>query len=232
MSERYQPDDWREQTTPGMAAVPPLPPSAPTTAIPAAGARAYPPGQGYPAQSYPSQGYQGRPGDPYAGGPGATTPDYLGRPVAFRRPDVVAGLLLVLAGVAVGVSLLLRWVTVGNATGWDLVRSAWHQLKASWSGFVDEGLWQPAAMVAGGVILFVLGLLMFVPARTHRTLGVLALLVSLGAGAGALVALSGADWHLGRFQIGFWCAAAAAVLGLIGSIKALATGPRIGSRAA
>src|SRR5690242_3696122 len=111
---RHEPDDWREQTTPGMAAVPPLPPAAPTSAYPAAGGRGYPsqsrPGPGYPGQGYqdPARPAQGYSGDPYAGGPGAVTaPDYAGRPVAFRRPDGLAGLLLVLAGAAAGVSLLL-----------------------------------------------------------------------------------------------------------------------------
>src|SRR6185437_2002424 len=132
--------------------------------------------------------------------PGAVTaPDYAGRPVAFRRPDGLAGLLLVLAGAAAGVSLLLHWVDNSSVTGWDLMRSAWHEARSSWSSFVDSGLWQPVAAVAGGGILFVLGLLMFVPARTHRTIGVLALLVSVGAGAGILVAISGAGWHVGRF---------------------------------
>jgi hypothetical protein len=244
---RDEPDDWREHTTPNMAAVPPLPASGHTTGHPAVGGRGYPdqgyqahgyPDQGYPAHGYPAQNYPGEgtagpayPGDRYAGAPGtATAPDYTGRPVAFRRPDALAGLLLVLAGVAAGVSLLLHWVHASDVTGWDLIRSAWHQLRTTPSALADSGLWQPAAAVAGGVLLFVLGLLMFVPARTHRTLGLLALLVSIGAGAGLLVALSGAGWHVGRFQTGFWVAVAVPVLGLIGALKALVTGPRLGNR--
>lgn len=226
-SGRHEPDDWREQTTPGMAAVPPLPPSRPTAAYravgtPAVGNRPYP-GQGYPAPS--------RPGDPYAGEPGGVTaPDYSGRPVAFRRPDAVAGLLLLLAGVAAGVSLLLHWVHGNGLTGWDLLRSAWDQLRTTPSGLADSGLWQPAAVVVGGVVLFVLGLLLFIPARSHRTLGVLALLVSAGAAAGVVVALSGAHWHLGRFDTGFWLAVAVPVLGVLGALKAMLTGPRLAGR--
>lgn len=247
MSERYEPDDWREQTTPGMAAVPP-PGAGPTAAYPAVGGRGYPgqthsgqtySGQSYPGQSYPEQGDQqvpyqdaGYPGDPYAGGPGAVTaPDYTGRPVAFRRPDALAGLLLVLAGVAAGASLLLHWVHASDVTGRDLMRSAWHQLRTSPSQLADSGLWQPVAAVAGGAILFVFGLLVLIPARTHRTLGVLALLVSAGAAAGVLVALNGAGWHVGRFQTGFWLAVAVPVLGVLGSLKALMTGPRATNRA-
>lgn len=253
---RQDPDDWREHTTPNMAAVPPLPAAGPTAAYPAVGGSRYPgyqgegtqqpqsqgyqgdPGyQGYPGHqgagpAYPGEGYRDEayPGDPYAGGAGAvTTPDYTGRPVAFRRPDGVAGLLLVLAGIAAGASLVLHWVTASDVTGLGLMRSAWHQLKSSPSGLVDTGLWQPVAAVAGGLVLFVLGWLLFVPARTHRTLGLLGLLVSIGAGAGLLIALSGAGWHVGRFQIGFWLAVAVPVLGVIGSLKAMMTGPRLGN---
>lgn len=224
---RQDPDDWREHTTPNMAAVPPLPAAGHTAAYPAAGGGAYP---GYPGPGFAGHGYEPYPGDPYAGGAGAvTTPDYTGRPVAFRRPDAVAGLLLVLAGVAAGVSLLLHWVTANDLTGGGLLRSAWHELRTAPSEFVTTGLWQPAAAVVGGLVLGVLGLLMFVPARTHRTLGLLALLVSLGAGAGVLVALSGAGWQVARFQTGFWLAAAVPVLGALGALKAMMTGPRLES---
>src|SRR3712207_8820005 len=49
---------------------------------------------------------------------------------------------------------------------------------------VGNGFWQPMAVVLGGAALFLLGLLVVLPARSHRFLGVLALLVSLVAGAG------------------------------------------------
>lgn len=239
-----EPDDWREHTTPGMAPVPPIPTGGPTAAYPSVGGRGYPgqdyAGQGYQGQSYPGQGYPGQnrpgpaylaPGDPYAGGPGAvTTPDYTGRPVASRRPDALAALLLLLAGVAAGVSLVLHWVHGNDVTGWGLMHRAWG-LRSDPGALSSTGLWQPVAAVAGGVILFVLGLLLLVPARAHRTLGVLALLVSLGAGAGVWVALSGTHWQPGRFQIGFWLAVAVPVLGVIGSLKALLTAPRPTARA-
>jgi hypothetical protein len=224
---RHDPDDWRERTTPGLTAVPPQQAGAPTSAYPAVGG-AYP-GQGFPGPAYGGRPYAGPayPGDPYAGGPGAaTTPDYTGRPIAYRRPDGLAGLLLLLAGVAAGVSLLLRWVTARQVTGWDLAHSAWQQLRTTPAELARSGLWQPAAVLAAGAILFVLGLLLLVPARAHRFLGVLALLVSLGAGAGVLVALSGVHWQVGRFQPGFWCAVAVPVLGLLGALKAMMTAPR------
>ena len=70
--------------------------------------------QGYAAGGggYPPTGY---------GQPTPTAPVYSTAPVAVRRPDVLAGLLLVLAGIAAALSLVLPWVKVSKATGLDLV---------------------------------------------------------------------------------------------------------------
>ena len=136
-------------------------------------------------------------------------------PVAVRRADTLAGLPLLLAGMAAGVSLLVVWVN-GGATGLELVRD----------GLADAGSWQPLAVVGGGVVLFLLGLLMYAPARTHRMLGVLALLVSMVVGAGVLVPLAELDWDLDRLAVGAWFTVAVCGLGLVGALKALSTGPR------
>jgi hypothetical protein len=178
------------------------------------------------------------PGDRYAapaegataptgqGAPERTAPEYSTRPVAFRRPDTLAGLLLVLAGAAAGVSLLLDWLKIVDASGWRLLRRALDDL----GRVLESGLWQPLVITLGGGVLFVLGLLVLLPARTHRFLGVLALLVSLAVVAGVLVPLAQADWDLGFFGPGFWCGIAVAVLGLLGSLKAVLTGPKYGTR--
>jgi hypothetical protein len=148
------------------------------------------------------------------------------QPVAVRRADPLASLLLLLAGIAAGVSLILTWLPHSTLTGLDLVRRGMPDLEHHFGRLFSNGLWQPLAIVYGGGVLFLLGLLMLVPARAHRLLGLLALLVTLCAGAGALVPLADATWHLGRFGVGFWFACAVAVLGLLGSLKALFTGPR------
>ena len=173
-----------------------------------------PPGQPVGATAYPAAG------DPSPAG--RTAPQYSDRPVALRGPDSLGGLLLILAGIAAGISLLLDWLAGDDATGLDLVQDG---LDDVWGSFSD-GLWQPLAIILGGGVLFVLGLLLWLPMRTHRFLGVLALLVSLAVTAGVLVPLVDADWDLGFFGPGFWCAIAVAVLGLLGSLKALLTGPR------
>ncbi|MGY5884805.1 hypothetical protein [Modestobacter lacusdianchii] len=155
----------------------------------------------------------------------ATAPEHCDAPVRVRRADDLAGLLLLLAGMTAGVSLLVVWVN-GGATGLELVRDGFDDLVDDPQGLVDRDTWQPLAVVLGGAALFVLGLLAFVPAKTHRFLGAVALLVSLVVAAAVLVPLADANWDLERWAVGAWSTAAVAVLGFLGALKALMTGPR------
>jgi hypothetical protein len=161
------------------------------------------------------------PGESYYPSPQFATS---GPPV--RRADVGAGLLLILAGLADGVSLVLRWFA-GDAgpTGFDIVRTPFDTGLGD-SEIISSGLWKPLAVLFGGALLFILGLLMLIRARTHRLLGLVALLVSLGAGAGAVLLLADFGWEPRFFSIGFWVGCGVAVLGLIGSLKALFTRAR------
>lgn len=147
----------------------------------------------------------------------STTPQYSDRPVAIRGPESLGGLLLILAGIVAAISLLLDWLADDDISGWSLVRNGFDDL----GGIFDDGLWQPLAVVLGGGVLFVLGVLMWLPMKRHRFLGLLGLLVSAVVTAGVLVPLAEADWDLEFFGPGFWCAIAVAVLGLLGSLKAL-----------
>jgi hypothetical protein len=209
MSEREQSpaagtrgtDDWREQTIPGIQPI-----AAPIGA-----------GPGYaPGAPPPPPGYAPRP-----------TPEYPTTPVRVRRSDSPASLLLLLAGIAAGVSLLLRWLPGSDLTGWDLVRRGLDDAAdGGVAALLGSGFWQPVAVVLGGAVLFVLGLLVVLPAHSHRFLGVLALLVSLVAGAGILVPLAAQGWDPDSIDTGFWFAVAVPVLGLLGALKALFTGQR------
>jgi hypothetical protein len=155
-----------------------------------------------------------------------TAPKYTTTPIAVRRSDPFAGILLVLAGVAAAVSLLLDWVAGESTSGLDLLRIGFDTLGEGIGEVFSSGLWQPLAVILGGGVLFILGLLMLAPAKTHRFLGVLALLVSLCVTAGILVPLADSGWDFGLWALGFWFAIAVAVLGLLGSLKALLSGPK------
>ncbi len=163
---------------------------------------------------------------PPAGYAPRAVPEYSTRPVRVRRPDGLAGLLLILAGIAAGVSLLLRWLPGSELTGWDLVRRGFDDFAGGGAAeLLEDGFWQPMAVVLGGAVLFLLGLLMALPARSHRFLGLLALLVALVAAAGVLVPLAAVGWDPDTIDTGFWFAVAVPVLGLLGALKALFTGP-------
>lgn len=156
----------------------------------------------------------------------ATAPAWSNRPVAVRRADSVGSVLLLLAGVAAAISLLLPWVPDG-ATGLELARRVVDQATTDWVGLFSTGLWQPGAVLAGGAVLFLLGLLLLVPARAHRFLGLLALVVAGVVVAAVLVPLADRAWQPGRFAVGFWFALGTAGAGLLGACKALLTGPKL-----
>jgi hypothetical protein len=151
----------------------------------------------------------------------ATQPDYRDAPVVVRRPDSVAALMLLLAGIAAGVSLLVVWVH-GGETGLVLVADGFDDAGDA-QRLIDRDSWEPLAVVFGGAALFLLALLAFVPAKTHRFLGALALLVTVVVAAGVLVPLADAGWDLHRWAVGGWLSAAVAGFGLLGALKALMT---------
>lgn len=221
------PLDWREDTAPGGQAAGGSPYSG--------GAHS---GAPYSGASYSGAQYSGAGASPVgAGGAGGsdaptgtgahgqrgqdeqyyTAPQYSTTPVPVRRPDVLAALLLVLAGIAAAISLLVDWVR--DANGWDLLKDGFENF--------DAGTWPfPVVILAGGALL-VLGLLMFVPARGHRTLGVLALLATMAALCAVVVLFNAVRWTTDLFEVGFWIVCGVPVLGLLGSLKAMLTGPKV-----
>jgi hypothetical protein len=151
--------------------------------------------------------------------------------VTVPRADVVAGIALVLAGVAAVASLWLPWLQDEADTGAALVRRG---LAVAGSGVDDlgrsGGLWAPVAIVLGGVLLLLLGVLLFLPSRTHRVVGVLSLLVATAVTAGVLYLAARAGWNSALFDDGMWCAVAVAGLGLLGALKAMLTVPHVAIR--
>lgn len=155
-------------------------------------------------------------------GYGTTTPVYSAEPVAYRGPESLGGLLLILAGIAAAVSLVLDWLADVDGTGLDLVRDGFDDLDA----IVDNGLWQPMAVILGGGVLLLLGIMLWLPARSHRFLGLLGLVVSGLVVWAVVVPFEDSGWEPATFGPGFWCAIAVAVLGVLGSLKALLTGKK------
>jgi hypothetical protein len=148
-----------------------------------------------------------------------------GRLVMVRRADVAGGVLLVLAGLAAGLSLWFPWVRGDDFTGLSLVSGGLAVLSAG-GPEVDTASWQPVAVVLGGGALLLLGLLLFLPAAGHRFVGLLAFVVAEVAAAGLLVPLSASGWSVAKFDVGMWCAVGVPVLGVVGALKAMLTGPR------
>jgi hypothetical protein len=149
------------------------------------------------------------------------------RVVALPRADPLAGIALVLAGIAAAGSLLLPWREGQPETGSSLVRSG---LAAVGSGSRDvghSGLWEPPVIVIGGALLLLLGVLLFLPARTHRVVGVLALLVAAGVCTALLFVVTRFGWATERFGPGLWLGVAVAGLGVLGALKAMLTVPRV-----
>jgi hypothetical protein len=147
--------------------------------------------------------------------------------VAVRYPDRVGCALLVLAGVAANVTLSLPWLLREGSSGLSLVSHGVEVLGEGVDALAGSNLWQPLTVVVGGGLFVLLGLGLLVPARAHRLVGLLALLVALATAAAVLVLLGGAGWRVDRFGLGFWFAAAVPVLGLIGALKAMLTSPRV-----
>lgn len=145
---------------------------------------------------------------------------YAAEPVAVRRPDSVAGLLMVLAGVGIGVSLLLNWFT--DVTGYDLFDSALQNA----GSFFSDGVWQLLVIVVGAAVLLLIGLISFIPGKSRRAMGLLALIFAVAIAAAVLTALISADFDFSAFKAGFIVVIAAAVLGLLGALKAAVTPPK------
>lgn len=145
--------------------------------------------------------------------------------VVLRRPDAVAGSLMLVAGAAAGMSLFLPWLQHGSALGLGLVRQGLDAAGAGLGALAGSGVVLPLGVALGGAVLFVLGLLAFRPAPTHRAAGVLALVVSLAVAAGVVVRVADVGWEDVRVDPGILCALAVAGFGVLGALKAMLTVP-------
>jgi hypothetical protein len=149
--------------------------------------------------------------------------------VVQRRAEWFGGLALLLAAAAADAALWLPWWRGSGADGLTLVRQGFGILRAGIGDLGRSGLWEPVVVVLAGAVLLLLGLLLFRRARTHRVVGVLALLVTLAAAAAIVVPLADADWSTAAFGPGMWLATGVVLLGAIGALKAMLTEPVVGA---
>jgi hypothetical protein len=147
--------------------------------------------------------------------------------------DPIAGVLLILAGTAGILELLLPWrpavkalPSYSSLTGWDLFVIGRSQALSAGDTLALYSVLGVA--VVGGACLL-LGLAMFAPID-HHPLGAIALLCSVVSIGGAIwwilqnrTAVGGIGTLFGQGEFGFYLFLAAGVIGLAGAIKALAT---------
>jgi len=147
--------------------------------------------------------------------------------------DPVAGLLLIVSGVAGILELLLPWraavrtlPSYGSLTGWDFFVLGRGQALAAGDTLA---LYTVLGVAVAGGACVLLGLAMFAPID-HHPLGAIALLASVASFGGALwwvlrnrLSAGGIGAVLAQGQIGFYLFLSAGLMGLIGAIKALAT---------
>jgi hypothetical protein len=150
-----------------------------------------------------------------------------GRILVLRRPDGVAGALLLVAGAAGCLSLFLPWARQGEQLGVTLVRLTFELGWRERDQVLRTGLLLPLGVAAGGVVLLLLGMLAFRPAATHRVTGVLALAVALAVGGGVVVRMAGAGSIAVLSDPGVLCAVVVAGVGLLGALKAMLTVPAV-----
>lgn len=150
------------------------------------------------------------------------------RLVTEHRADSIAGVSLMLAGVAAAASLWFPWVRGEDTTGLALLRRSVAVAGAGVEALGRSGgQWEPLAIVLGGALLLPLGVLLFIPSRTHRLMGLLALCVAMAVTAGVLSRFAQTQWDWAGFGRGMWCAVAAAALGIMGALKAMLRIPRV-----
>jgi hypothetical protein len=141
----------------------------------------------------------------------------------LRSSDASAGALLMVAGAAGVLSLFLPWVHNGRELGLQLVQRG--LASGGMAALERSGLVLPNAVAFGGGVLFLLGLLAFWPARSHRLIGVLALFVALSVASGIVVRVADLGWDPLRTDPGILCAVVLAGAGTLGALKAMLTPP-------
>lgn len=151
------------------------------------------------------------------------------------RADPVAGIILLVAGVAGVAQLFLSWTSrvlgvglPGEITGWQWFKAAKELGPADLGASIAA--YSGLLVAVGGGALVLLALAMFAPIN-HRPLGAAGLLLSVAATGAALCWVLHNRSSLGGFgamtesaELGWFLFLSSGLIGVIGSLKALATG--------
>ena len=146
-----------------------------------------------------------------------------GAPQTPARPNLFAGVLLVLGGLFGVLQSFLPWIDSDfsntHVNGMDIADLAGQASDlgagASESTLIQIGVW---TVLVGGALALLLGVLMFVPMRSHRPFGGVALVLSLLMVLGAVFWLTGGDPNPDSTSVGYYFFLLAGVVALIGSI--------------
>lgn len=146
-------------------------------------------------------------------------PQYGGPIERQSRNDVLAALLLIIAGAAGVLQFFLEWQSVegaGSVTGQDMYEIA------DGAGETLASISVLAVLIGGG-LLVLLGLALLIPSRSRKGTGSVALILSLIMIAAAVYFLVESDADFTATTIGYFLFLGAGVVGLLGSLKAVAS---------
>lgn len=191
---------------------------------------------GYPQQPYgapQSGGFQqpgyGYPQQPYGYGPGM--------PGSERRArnDWISAIILIIAGALGIAAFFVPWFavsssnpvthegTISNFAGAQIANAAGQaaSLGASFgqSTLLQIGIW---TVFLGGVVLVLMGMVLFIPMRNRKVTGAIALTISVFMLVGPIVWLAMPKANLDDPELGYYLFFIAGPIGIIGSIVALA----------
>ncbi|GHF68848.1 hypothetical protein FHX82_003515 [Amycolatopsis bartoniae] len=146
-----------------------------------------------------------------------------GAPQTPSRPNIFAGVLLDLGGLFGVLQFFLPWIDSSfsnvHVNGMDIAELAGQAsalgASASESTLIQIGVW---TVLVGGALALLLGAVMFVPMRSHRPLGAIALVLSVLMVLGAVFWLTGGEANPDSTSVGYYFFLFSGVIALIGSI--------------
>lgn len=161
-------------------------------------------------------------GQPYGPGYGPGGPGWGPAP----KNDFVSAIILIIGGLLGVLQSFLPWIDSSfegiHVNGLDIANAAGQasggDLSSSASTLIQIAVW---AVLIGGGLLVLCGVVLFVPMRNRKITGAIALVISVVMVVGAILWLTNGEANPDSTAVGYYFFLAAGVVGLIGSIVAL-----------